>query len=123
MVVFRAVVAVSVLVASVVHAAAAAAAAAVGHAAPTVPPPPNLCSLKSATFKIWDAKCCKGAGTGKLIPGGDSACDGVTMESSSGMAATYRTEPFLIEPTTIYNATWEACPYANPDPNPDRPRT
>ena len=76
---------------------------------------PDLCRLGSAQFKVWDvptAHCpaahgCRGAGHGTLVRGSHAACDGVTMESLSGMAASFFTEPFLIEPTVVYNVSYE----------------
>jgi hypothetical protein len=56
---------------------------------------------------IWDAKCCKGSGTGVLVPAEPGECDGVNMESSHGMAATFFTEAFQIEGNVVYNVSWE----------------
>ena len=84
-------------------------------------PVPDLCQLNLTsplTFTIWDvptARCpaahgCRGNGSGAIVrgePGRGVPCDGVIMESAGGMAATFMTSPFLIEPTVVYNVSWE----------------
>ena len=74
---------------------------------------PDLCHLSNASFQVWDtpsARCksCKGEGTGSLVPAtSTSGCDGVVMQSTKGMAASFLTEPFIVEPTVVYNVTYE----------------
>ena len=71
---------------------------------------PDFCRLTNATFKIWDktgaCSSCRGDGEGVLVPGAD--CDGVRMSSKAGMAATFYTQTFEIEPTVVYNVTYAA---------------
>lgn len=77
----------------------------------SVPPLPDLCKLGDAVFKVWDAptacKACKGVGSGKLIPASGRDCDGVEMQSIAGMAASFYTKVFEIEPTAVYEVSYE----------------
>ena len=62
---------------------------------------PDLCYLDNASFTVWDApsarcKACKGAGTGSLVPAASTGgCDGVVMQSTKGMAASFLTVPLI----------------------------
>lgn len=74
---------------------------------------PELCHLANASFHLWDApsarcKSCKGAGSGSVVPAPSiGECDGVVMQSATGMAASFMTQPFVIEPTVVYNVSYE----------------
>ena len=89
-----------------------------GHTATAATSLPDLCHLDHAVFKVWDShgKCtsCRGVGTGTLVSGvpgtmtsGSVACDGASMASTEGMAASFYTQPFIVEPTVVYNVTYE----------------
>ena len=72
---------------------------------------PSLCRLRNASFHLWDSptqcKGCTGEGSGSIVPGDAGECDGVVMQSVKGMAASFMTEPFLVEPTVVYNVSYE----------------
>eukprot|EP00040_Diaphanoeca_grandis_P011873 m.60817 g.60817 ORF g.60817 m.60817 type:complete len:681 (+) comp22887_c0_seq1:146-2188(+) len=78
----------------------------------TAESPADLCHLDGSLFKVWDAKgacaLCIGNGTGSLVKAsGPSTCDGVVMQSTEGMAASFYTAPFIVEPLVVYNVTYE----------------
>ena len=43
----------------------------------------------------------------RTVPAAAGGCDGVVMQSAKGMAASFLTEPFIVEPTVVYNVTYE----------------
>ena len=78
-----------------------------------MPSLPELCDLANASFHLWDApsarcKSCRGAGSGSVVPAASAGeYDGVMMQSATGMAASFTTKPFVVEPTMVYNVTYE----------------